>query len=173
MPTKKKQKLKQSNPRKYYRKCQHWLGFGKFCCALTPPVAVLSVYAVKSARGTVNTNPLNPAKFGVGMVLMVVGIVILVANELRRITRESKAANGNEAALSFSSTIAWLFIATILWLFYLTMYWLIIFCFAEVIGTFFSSICSYNIVRCKKLEDKAETAQLNAEAMQRVQEDKP
>lgn len=165
MANRKRRRLKYSNPKKYYKRSIHWLGFGKFLCSIVPPVTVLSIYAACSASKYANTNPMDPTKFGIGMVLLVVGIVILVANELKRITKESKAnGNGEQTGPIFTSTIVWLFVATILWLFYLTMYWLIIFCLAEFVGTFFGAICSYNIIRCRRLYDKAETAEINADA---------
>lgn len=164
MANKKKQSLKQSNPKAYYARCRRWCETGKFLCSIVPPIVVLTVYAIQACHKGTSTNPFDPLRFGIGMVLLVVGIVLFFVHELRTITKANKKA-GNGGV--YTSTIAWLFIATILWLFYLTMFYLIIFCFAEVIGTFFSNFLTGKIVRYKELEDKAETAQLNAEALVR------
>lgn len=166
MASKKKTSLKLTNPQKYYRKKRGWLGFAKFLSALLPPMTVLIVYAVQSAMGGMNTNPFNPWRFSFGMILMVVGIVAICISELRRVSKESRREGHGP---DFRSTIVFLYLGTILWLFYLTMFYLIILCIAETVSTFLSSICSAEIAKCRELEDKEETAEINARANVRVQ----
>lgn len=162
-----KTSLKQSDPIKYYKRKKRWLGVAKVGCTLIPPLSVLIVYAILACQGGAFTNPLVPWRFGVGIVLLVLATVLLVIHELRAITKANKEAG--EGA-TFTASIVWLFIATILWLFYLTMFYLIIFCFAEFIGCFFGAFCTSGIKNCNALIAKNKDAELNAEAMVRVQE---
>jgi len=159
--------LKQTNPIKYYKRRKKWLAVGKVACNLLPPLAVLIVYAVMAWTGGAFTNPLIPWRFSLGIVLLILCTVIVVAHELRAITKANKEAG--EGA-NFSSCVVWLFVATILWLFYLTMFYLIIFCFAEFIGSFLGAFCVSGTKKCNELIRKNQDAELSAEAMVRVQE---
>lgn len=159
--------LKETNPIKYYKRRKKWLAVGKVACNLLPALAVLIVYAVCSLTGGAFTNPLVPWRFGVGIVLLVLGTIFFVIHELRAITKANKEMG--EGA-NFNTAVLWLFIATILWLFYLTMFYLIIFCFAEFIGSFFGAFCISGTKKCNELIKKNQDAELNAEAFARVQD---
>lgn len=162
-----KTSLKQSDPIKYYKKKKRWLGLAKCVCTLIPPLTVLIVYAVLSFTGGAYTNPLVPWRFGTGIVLLVLATIFLVIHELRTISKANKASG---EGVTFTASIVWLFIATILWLFYLTMFYLIIFCFAEFIGCFLGAFCTSGIKTCNECIAKNKDAEINAEAMVRVQE---
>lgn len=162
-----KTSLKQSDPIKYYKRKKRWLSLAKCGCTLIPPLTVLIVYAVFALTGGAFTNPLVPWRFGVGVVLLVCVTIMLIIHELRAVTKSSREAG---EGVVFTASIVWLFIATILWLFYLTMFYLIIFCFAEFIGCFLGAFCTAGIKKCNECIAKNKDAEINAEAMVRVQE---
>lgn len=163
-----KQNLKQTDPIKYYKKRKAWLGLAKTACTLIPPLTVLILYAVLSETGGAYTNPLVPWRFGTGIVMLIVVTIWAIIHELRTITKTNKASGNN--GVTFTSSIIWLFMATILWLFYLTMFYLILLCFSEFIGCFLGAFCTSGIKSCDDYIDKNRDAEINAEAMVRVQQ---
>lgn len=160
------QSLKETDPIKYYKRKKKWLGVAKVACNLVPALTVLIVYAIMAWTGGSFTNPLVPWRFGIGIVLVILAIILIVVSELKAITKANK--DMGEGAV-FTASIVWLFIGTILWLFYLTMFYLIIFCFAEFIGSFFGALCTSGIKKCNELIKKNQDAELEANAYVRVQ----
>lgn len=164
----KQQSLKETNPQQYYKKRKRWLSVGKFACTFVPAITVLIIYALGSCFNWKWTNPLNPFKFTLGIIIMIVGIVIFVGHELRAISKENKRVN--EGA-DFTQSVIWLYLAVVLWLFALTMVYLIIFCAVEFVGSFFGAFCTASIKECNALMEKEETAEINAKAIVRAQEE--
>lgn len=162
----KQQSLKETNPQKYYKKKKRWLSLGKFLCTLLPALLVLIIYIIASCCGWKWTNPLNPMKFSLGIIALIVGIAVVVGHELRSISRENKKAKEGP---DFTTSIIWLYIAVILWLFSMTMFYLIIFCACEFVGSFCGAFCTSEIKNCNELLEKEETAEINAKAMVRIQ----
>lgn len=165
MAKKKKVNLKKSNPIEYYKKRRAKFKVLTMLSSLVPPISILVVYAVVNSIGGVAT-PLNPARFSIGMALLVIGIVLFTTHTLKNVTKENKRTG--QGAL-YTTAIVWAYMGLVLWLLYLSMFYLILLCISEFVSCSLGAYFASKIQECNGYIEKNANAELQAKAFLRVQ----